>query len=205
MFEKKSVVIVSAILLTLIGSPLAANAQTPAAVFTTAPTPIFQDDDDEYEDEDGDDDSLGHEHDEQHEIIPPVVTVPGFKRDHHNHPPKNGLPTPPPETLPGGADTTTNTQSLGGIDVTDAEFVVVASDDPAGEIPLEIGHPTESSPIDVKLISAQVHNPADRFMESAYIGMGVLAATALGLGATSAVRAIRVRRAGKADYFYDNK
>lgn len=184
MFDKKLLVLASAILLTLLGAPVAASAATPA--------PIFQEDEGGYEedsDHDGDNDLEAH--DERHEVIPPVITVPGWNRN-HKHPPKTENPI-------------TTSQSLSGIDIADSDFVVVASNDPDSDIPLEIVNPNESEPINVKLIRASVQNPADRFMESAYLGMGVLGLATLGLGATAMVRAVRIRRSGKSDYFYDNK
>ena len=184
MFEKKPLVLASVILLTLVGAPVAASA--------APPIPIFQDDEDSYQedsDHDGDNDSVAH--DERHEIIPPVITVPGWNRN-HNHPPKAENPI-------------TGSQSLSGIDIADSDFVVVASNDPESDVPLEIVNPNESEPINVKLIRASAKNPADRFMESAYLGMGVLGVATLGLGATALIRAVRVRRSGKSDYFYDNK
>jgi hypothetical protein len=42
-------------------------------------------------------------------------------------------------------------------------------------------------------------------MESAYLGMGVLAAAAAALGLTAAIRAVRIRRSGKSDYFYNGE
>ena len=83
--------------------------------------------------------------------------------------------------------------------------MVVATNDPEGEIPLEVANPNESEPIDVKLISTSAKSPADRFLESAYLGMGALGAAAVGLGSAAAVRAVRIRRSGKSDYFYDNR
>ena len=203
MFEKKSVIAASVILLTLFGAPLAATAATPSVVSTTSPKPIFQDDENEYEDEDGDDDEKAH--DERHEIIPSVITVPGFGKGHHRRPPKGEVPIVPGEVTPGVVDPTVTSQSLSGVDITDAEYVVVATNDPEGEIPLEVANPNESEPIDVKLISTSAKSPADRFLESAYLGMGALGAAAVGLGSAAAVRAVRIRRSGKSDYFYDNR
>jgi hypothetical protein len=198
MFEKKSAVLASVILLTLFGAPLATSAATPQVAISGFPTPIFSEDEDEYEDEDGDDDR--GDHDEHHEVIPPVITVPGQGKEHHRKPPKNGTPIVP-EVL----DPNTSAQSLSGIDLAEAEYVVVASDDPESTIPLEAANPNESQPIDVKLIRASIKTPADRFMDSAYLGIGILGAAALGLGAVAGVRSIRMRRNDKNDYFYDNQ
>ncbi|CAB4549233.1 MAG: hypothetical protein F2529_05480 [Actinobacteria bacterium] len=200
MFEKKSAVLASVILLTLFGVPLAANAATPQVAISGFPTPVFSEDEDEYEDEDEDGDDDQGVHEEQHEVIPPVITVPGQGKEHHRKPPKNGTPIVP-EVL----DPNTSAQSLSGIDLAEADYVVVASDDPESTIPLEAANPNESKPIDVKLIRASIKTPADRFMDSAYLGIGILGAAALGLGAVAGVRSIRMRRNDKSDYFYDNQ
>ena len=198
MFDKKSAVLASVILLTLFGAPLAASAATPQVAISGFPTPIFTEDQEESDDEDSDDDRGNH--DEQHEVIPPVITVPGQGKEHHRKPPKNGTPIVP-EVL----DPNSSAQSLSGIDLAEADYVVVASDDPESTIPLEAANPNESKPIDVKLIRASIKTPADRFMDSAYLGIGILGAAALGLGAVAGVRSIRMRRNDKSDYFYDNK
>ena len=198
MFDKKSAVLASVILLTLFGAPLAASAVTPQVAISGFPTPIFTEDQEESDDEDSDDDRGNH--DEQHEVIPPVITVPGQGKEHHRKPPKNGTPIVP-EVL----DPNSSAQSLSGIDLAEADYVVVASDDPESTIPLEAANPNESKPIDVKLIRASIKTPADRFMDSAYLGIGILGAAALGLGAVAGVRSIRMRRNDKSDYFYDNK
>jgi len=196
MFEKKSAVLASVLLLTLFGAPLAASAATSNFVSSGVPIPIFQENEDE--DEDRDDDR--GDHDEQHEVIPPVITVPGHGKGDHRKPPKNGIPIVP-EVL----DPNSSAQSLSGIDLAEAEYVVVASNDPESTVPLEAANPNEAQPIDVKLIRASIKNPADRFLESAYLGIGALGLAAVGLGTVAGVRAIRMRRSGKSDYFYDNK
>lgn len=198
MFEKKSAVLASVILLTLFGAPLAASAATPHFVSSGVPIPIFTEDQEESDDEDGDNDNSVHN--EQHEVIPPVITVPGSGKEHHRKPPKTGIPEVP-EVL----DPNSSAQFLSGIDLAEAEYVVVASNDPESTVPLEAANPNEAQPIDVKLIRASIKNPADRFMDSAYLGIGVLGAAALGLGAVAGVRAIRMRRNGKSDYFYEDK
>ena len=50
MFEKKSAVLASVILLTLFGAPLATSAATPQVAISGFTTPIFSEDEDEYED-----------------------------------------------------------------------------------------------------------------------------------------------------------
>jgi hypothetical protein len=83
--------------------------------------------------------------------------------------------------------------------------MVIASNDPAAEKALAMINPNESKPIDVALIRADIKNPSDKFMDSAYLGLGALGLAAMGLGSVASIRAIRMRRSGKSDYFYDNE
>ncbi len=83
--------------------------------------------------------------------------------------------------------------------------MVIASNDPAAEKALAMINPNESKPIDVALIRADIKNPSDQFMDSAYLGLGALGLAAMGLGSVASIRAIRMRRSGKSDYFYDNE
>lgn len=205
MFEKKPVLVAALVALTLLGAPVAASASTPHASYAGIPKPIFQDDE-EREDEDEDEDE-----DEAHENIPPVFVVPGSKKDHHKRHPKpherfvNVLPTIPEIVVPGVVGSGATVQALPGGDFVESEYVVIASNDPAAEKALGTSNPNESQPIDVSLIRADIKNPSDQFLDSAYLGLAVLGAAALGLGTAAGVRAVRVRRSGKSDYFYDGE
>ena len=198
MFEKKSIVLASVIFVTLFGAPLAASAAAPQNFTSGVPVPILSEDENQSDVDDGDSDQTPH--DEQHEVIPPVITVPGAGREHHRHQPIARNPQ-----VPEALDPNSSAQSLSGLDLAQADYVVVASNDPESTVPLETANPNEAQPIDVKLIRASMKNPADRFLESAYIGMGVLGVSALGLATAAGIRSIRLRRNGKSDYFYDNK
>lgn len=207
MFEKKLVLVAALVALTLLGAPIAANAATPHTAHAGIPKPIFQDDE-EREDENEDEDE---DEDEAHENIPPVFVVPGSKKDHHKRHPKpherfvNVLPTIPEIVVPGVVGSGATVQALPGGDFVESEYVVIASNDPAAEKALGTSNPNESQPIDVSLIRADIKNPSDQFLDSAYLGLAVLGAAALGLGTAAGVRAVRVRRSGKSDYFYDGE
>lgn len=209
MFEKKSALLAAMVALTLFGAPVAANAATPHASHAGIPKPIFQDDG-EREDEDEDEDENEYEN-EAHENIPPVFVVPGSKKDHHKRPPKpnerfvNVLPAIPEIVAPGATKANANPQSITGTDLPESEYLVIASNDPAAEKTLGTSNPNASQPIDVSLIRADIKDPSDQFLDSAYLGLAVLGAAALGLGTAAGVRAVRIRRSGKSDYFYDGE
>ena len=209
MMEKKAALLAAMVALTLLGAPVAANAATPHISHAGIPKPIFQDDE-ERENEDEDEDEREHD-DEAHENIPPVFVVPGSKKDRHNRPPKpnerfvNVLPTIPETVVPGATPATVKPQTIAGTDIPESEYVVIASNDPAAEKALGTSNPNESQPIDVTLIRADIKNPSDQFLESAYLGLGVRGVAALGLGTAAGIRAVRVRRSGKSDYFYDGE
>ena len=193
MIEKKAATAASLILLVIFGAPIAASAAT--VHHLSIPKPIHLEDE-EHEDGDEEEDQRS-DHDELHEDIPPVFVVPG----NTEHPSVTKEPI------------TTQTQplspSLIGKPHQDAtvnkEFLVVSSQDPASKSALERVNPHHANPIDISLVRTSLKTPADRFMEAAYIGMAGLGITAVGLGATAAVRSMRLRKNGKSDYFYDNK
>ena len=205
MFEKKPALLAALVALSLLGAPLAANATTPQSFNAGIPKPIFQDDDRDEEREDNEDE------DEAHENIPPVFVVPGSKKPHHKRHPKpherfvNVLPTIPEIVVPGATTANVDLQPSTSPELPASEYVVVASNDPAAEKALGTSNPNESQPIDVTLIRADIKNPSDQFLESAYLGLAVLGTAALGLGTVAGARALRARRSGKSDYFYDGE
>ena len=180
---------------TLFATPIAANAAPSVLNQSGSFTPIYLDGDDE-EDEDEDEEN----EDDRHEKIPPVFVVPGAGHGKHKEP-KKEHPTFTnivPESLVGTQAIITEVGS-------DSEFVMVASNDPGAASALGQANPHQSNPIQVEKIKTSRQTPADRFMESAYLGMGVLAAAAAALGLTAAIRALRIRRSGKSDYFYNGE
>ena len=200
MVEKRFALVAALIALTIVGAPLAASA-TPISNVKTIGVISFHTEDEEDHDDDEDED----EDDDHHGSIPPVFVVPGAKKPHHDH------PRPPASNANDTSVTSINpltgtTAGTTAIDpLTGEEFVVVG----AGEVPSanSLGgvNPEELRAIDIKLVSTKLRSPADQFLDTAYIGMGMLGVAALGLGVTAGVRAIRLRRSGKSDYFYSDK
>lgn len=213
MLETKATAVAVLAAFAIFGAPLAAHAATPVSGIA-----IHQDDSSDSSssstNKDGDDD-----HDDHGKgWIPPVFVVPGSTQPHHDHRP-NGTPKPHP-TATGAAGTPTpgddttattpdSTSNVGiastGTPVDSNDFVVVGADDPAAANGLGAVNPHQDQPVAIDKVRASRMTPADQFMDTAYLGMGLLGAAALGLGTTAMVRAIRVRRAGKADYLYGNK
>jgi hypothetical protein len=184
---------------TLFATPIAANAAPSVFNQSGSFTPIYLDGDDEDEDEDEEDEDEENE-DDRHEKIPPVFVVPGAGHGKHKEP-KKEHPTFTnivPESLVGTQAIITEVGS-------DSEFVMVASNDPGAASALGQANPHQSNPIQIGMVKTSRQTPADRFMESAYLGMGVLAAAAAALGLTAAIRAVRIRRSGKSDYFYNGE
>jgi len=208
MLEKKSALVAALIALTLLGAPVAATAASPQFPGVGIPKPIFQDEhggDKHHDEKDDDDDDDEEDEDESHENIPPVFVVPGSKKDHHKRPLKPAIPSlNVPQALPEIITPNAIKQSISGSEVSESEYMVIASNDPAAKKALGMIDPHESKPIDVALIRADIKNPSDQFLDSAYLGLGALGAAALGLGSVASIRAIRLRRSGKSDYFYDN-
>ena len=207
MNKKVSVSIAGVVLLTLLGAPVAAMAddENQPPVYPSN-VQIHQDDSDDHEDdEDDEDDDDDDDDDHKKGWIPPVFVVPGKKHQHHK--PKPGSTTVAPtagaetddDDLPTG---TAGTSSISGMDTND--FVVVGVDDTAAAESLESVNPKRAQPVAIELVKVTTQTPADRFMDTAYLGIGLMALSALGLGATTAVRSYRLRKSGKSDYFYDN-
>ena len=186
------------VIFTLCAAPIAASA-TPSSQSGSF-TPIYLDgdndeDDDDDEDEDEDDEE---DDDDRHEKIPPVFVVPGAGHGKHKehrkeHPVFTNIV---PESLVG-------TQAIITESGGESQFVMVASNDPDAAAALGQVNPHQSNPIQIDLVKTSRQTPADRFMETAYIGMGILAAAAGVLGLTAATRAVRIRRSGKSDYYYN--
>ena len=186
------------VVFTLFAAPIAANAAPSVLNQSGSFTPIYLDGDDE--DENDEDEDEDEDEDDRHEKIPPVFVVPGSGHGKHREPKKEHpiFTNIVPELLVGTQAIITEVGS-------DIEFVMVASNDPGAASALGQANPHQSNPIQIELVKATRQTPADRFMESAYLGMGVLAAAAAALGLTAAIRAVRIRRSGKSDYFYNGE
>ncbi|MEY4398639.1 MAG: hypothetical protein RLZ53_1215 [Actinomycetota bacterium] len=211
MNKQLSIPLAGVVLLTLLGAPISALAddQNQPPIFPSN-VQILQDDDDELDDDDVDDDEDDDEDedDDDHKKgwIPPVFVVPGKKHEHHK--PKPGVPssiTPFDTSDDDDDDTTAGTAGTTNIDgVESKDFVVVGVDDTTATKSLESVDPRQAQPVAIEQVRVTSQTPADRFMDTAYLGIGIMAVSALGLGATTAIRSYRLRKSGKSDYFYDN-
>jgi hypothetical protein len=206
MNQKLSISVATAVLLAVIGAPVAAMAEDEQPSVYASNVQIHQDDSDDHEDAEDDGDDDGDDQGEHHKKgwIPPVFVVPGQKHDHHKPKPgsNSGTPAPGDDTNDDGDDATAGNASVSGLDTND--FVVVGVDDTAAAKSLESVDPKQSHPVAIEQVKVTTQTPADRFMDAAYLGIGLLAVSAVGLGATTAVRSYRLRKSGKSDYFYDN-
>jgi hypothetical protein len=63
--------------------------------------------------------------------------------------------------------------------------------------------PNANKPIEMQNIRPNKKTPADVFIESAQIGVGAMAAGAVVLGVTAAVRGVRFRKQTKTDFIYE--
>jgi hypothetical protein len=200
MIEKKATVVAAIVALTLIGAPLAASAapiQTSKTIVTT-----FHAEDGEDHEDDGDDD----QDDDHSGYIPPVFVVPGHKKPHKEKS-ETTVSTAPDTSTSATIDPVTGqpVQTTSIDPVTGQEFMVVGAGGAPATESLGGVNPEEARAVDIRRVPSGVLTPADQFLDAAYIGLGMLAVAALGLGGTAAVRAIRLRRSGKADYFYGDK
>ena len=59
-------------------------------------------------------------------------------------------------------------------------------------------------PVRVDEVRPTQKTPADAFAEASYIALGALGLGAVSLGAVAGVRSYRLRKSGKADYFYES-
>ena len=206
MYKKVSISVATAVLLAVIGAPVAAMAddENQPPIYPSN-VQIHQDDSDEHEDDgDEDEDDEGEHH--KKGWIPPVFVVPGKKHEHHKPKPGSSTVTPAPgETSDDDDDATAGAAGTAGVVGIDSnDFVVVGVDDTAGAKSLESVDPKQAQPVAIEQVRVTTQTPADRFMDTAYLGIGLMALSALGLGATTAVRSYRLRKSGKSDYFYDN-
>jgi hypothetical protein len=206
--KKLSISLAGVVLLTLLGSPVAALAddENQPPVYPSN-VQIHQEDSDDHEDEDdGDDDEDDDDDDHKKGWIPPVFVVPGKKHEHHKPKPGSTSVVPTPGNSTDDDDDTTagvaGTSSINGMDAND--FVVVGVEDTEAAKSLESVNLKRSQPVAIEQVRVTTQTPADRFMDTAYLGIGLMALSALGLGATTAVRSYRLRKSGKSDYFYDN-
>lgn len=204
MSDKKVVLAATLVALTVFGAPLAASANPVHATNPSSGISIHTDDGEDTSSSDGDDDR----DDEHHGSIPPVFVTPT---------PTTTKPHTNPKHKPSASSSTTSgsTVSSDPASIAPAPTDGVTPVGPDGVAPADGGIATENSPgigkpeegraVDITRVPQRQKSPADEFMDAAYIGLGALAISALGLGVTAAVRAVRIRRSGKSDYMYTNK
>lgn len=204
MSKKVSATLTVIVLMSLFGAPVAAMAHETRPVTGPSNVHIHQDDSEDHEDQgDGDDDGDDEGKDRKKGWIPPVFVVPGKKHDHKApKPEKQDSGTAPVAGSDDSGNSTAGSASINGLDTND--FVVVGVEDTAGTQGIESANPRGSKPVAIEQVKVTTQTPADRFMDSAYLGIGLLALAAVGLGATTAIRSYRLRKSGKSDYFYDN-
>ncbi|MEY4078657.1 MAG: hypothetical protein RIS80_426 [Actinomycetota bacterium] len=65
-------------------------------------------------------------------------------------------------------------------------------------------NPEAAPPAQIQQVRGPQRTPADVFIESATVGLLAVGSGALALGGVAGVRAIKLRRNPKGDYFYDN-
>ena len=203
MSQKKTALVVGLVALTVFGAPMAASA---APVHTDFPNVSFHTEDGE----DGSDDSFDDgdsDKDDHHKSIPPVFVVPGEKH-HRDHKAGTTPSTTPDDGSDDGSTTLDDSNTVDGATVDPAaasDFVVMGPGDAPVTDQLGGVNPEEARAIDIKKVMVTHKSPADEFVDAAYIGLGLLGASAVGLGATAGIRAIRLRRSGKTDYLYGEK
>lgn len=204
-------------LLLTAGPAFAANQVSLAGVksITVISSDRHEDGDDEDDDEGEEyEHGSGYSHEEEHEnhgYIPPVVIKPheddDADEDDETFP--NGGLTPVPSasatpsaltgsSLPDGATLRGGRYDLAPVDPT--------METPEGfKAQVNSVDPQAAPAIDVAGIKTTAKTPADIFMESATLGLSAMGVGALAFGGVASVRAIRVRKNPKADYFYDGE
>lgn len=208
MGEKKVILAATLVALTVFGAPLAASAAPTHSVQTIGGISIHADDHEDDHEDDGDDDEDDGD-DEHHGSIPPVFVTPTTPKAHT--PPKHK----PSSTSHSNTNTSTNTNNTTNpASINPAPTDGVTPVGPEGVTPVD-GNITNGTPgqgkheegraVDITRVPERMKTPADQFMDTAYVGLGMLGVSAVGLAVTAGVRAVRIRRSGKSDYFYDNK
>lgn len=124
--------------------------------------------------------------------VPPMVITPNYEEegegeDEGSEGPKSAFKVSPPQ---GGQDVTTTVPDA------DGNQQVIEPNSAAFD-------PNANEPIKVENINPTNKTPADVFIESAQVGVGAMAAGAAILGVTAAVRGSRFRRQAKTDFIYE--
>ena len=212
MANKSVALLATVVAFTLLGAPIAATAETSGD--QTQPSAVsFHSEDNggnqsESENHDGDRDK-----DDDHGYIPPVFVVPGAKKHNKLH---QTRPTTTTNTS-GMTNTKGNSGNLAGTAGIDPVTSATVTTENPEDLVVDGVNPNEVStlqgakdqnqphPVDIKRVELGMRSPADQFLDTAYIGLGLLGLSAIGLGGAAVVRGVRLRRSGKADYLYGDK
>jgi hypothetical protein len=216
MTEKKTVMVATVVALSIISAPFAVTLAMADTPNSPAGISVYTEDSGDSEgthtntsskhSNDGDKDQ-----DDRHGYIPPIFVAPGT--DDSVQDKVTQKPTPTPTPTPGssnqsdiGAPTTTDTVSATSVHPIGGKAVVsVGVDNSTPVNSFGNVNPKEERAVDIERVHVAMQSPAEEFLDAAYLGMGLLAASALGLAVTAGVRAIRLRRSGKSDYLYGDK
>lgn len=158
------------------------------------------DHDDEGEDEDEDggwgssDDDENESDDDEGFTLPGPVPTPGVIA-----PVPGQLPNP---SDPTGASVNSSNYSVNPLGASGPQGL------PAGQPPIPEArglNPEAAPPVAIQQVRGPQRTPADVFMESATFGLLAVGAGAIALGGVAGVRAIKLRRNPKGDYFYGDQ
>jgi hypothetical protein len=216
---KKTLMVATVVAFSILSMPFAATFAL--AETQTSPAGISVHTEDNGESEDGEDSHVNtsgkqsndgdKDNDDRHGYIPPIFVAPGTDDSDTDRATQEPTSTTSPTTgTNGSADigvptatgnvTTTSVRPVGG-----KTQVSVGVDTSTPINSLGTVNPKEERAVDIERVHAASQSPAEEFLDAAYLGMGLLAASALGLGVTAGVRAVRLRRSGKSDYLYGDK
>lgn len=219
MTEKKTVMVIAVVALGIFSAPFAANLAMANTPNSSARISVYTEDNG---DSQGSEDSQTTNHkrhsndgdkdnDDRHGYIPPIFVAPGTddsaQDDAAQKPTQTEAPTPGSSNQSDiGQPTTTDTVTATSVHPLGGKAVVsVGVDNNTPVNTFGNVNPKEERAVDIERVHVAMQSPAEEFLDAAYLGMGLLAASALGLGVTAGVRAIRLRRSGKSDYLYGDK
>ena len=167
-------------LLACLAAPVGAQAQTLAPSMQSGPV-VFNEPEDheEFEDEDEDEDEFEDEDEDSEGAF-------GEDEDEEGDDDGQFVPLPPIVVSPH-----------------EGEFEHGATSEQFKDLP-PVGTPRGLPPVRVDEVRPTQKTPADAFAEASYLALGALGLGAVSLGAVAGVRSYRLRKTGKADYFYES-
>lgn len=155
-------------------------------------------DDADEEDSEGSDDNESESDDDNGGFV-----LPGPGVDPFPSPNPSTDPSAAPSVLndPTGASVSTTAYSVSPVTGLGVESVGMNQQSSAETRSL---NPEAAPPAQIQQVRGAQRTPADVFIESATVGLLAVGAGAIALGGVAGVRAIKLRRNPKGDYFYDN-